>query len=127
MPPIYLREEVVRETLRWVAAQASGSTIVFDYVEAKVIKFITTVDLTQLPEAAQQVIARLRRLEAGEPWIFGIPDAGEREFLAPLGLELLPISGEETRKRFFTRSDGTPYLSLPPRLPGYWLADVVVG
>ena len=126
---MYLPEEAVKETFRWVAAQASGSTIVFDYVEAKVIKFITTADLTQLPEAAQQAIGRLRKLEAGEPWIFGIPDAGEREFLAQLGLELreqIPISGEETSKRFLTRSDGTPYLTLPPRPPGYWLAEALV-
>jgi len=122
---MYLPEAAVEETLRWVAAQASGSTIIFDFVGAMVIKFFTTVDLTLLPEAAQQAIGRLLKLTAGEPWIFGLPDAGEREFLAKLGLELrklLPISGEEAMKRFLTRSDGTPYISLPPSpgglLPG---------
>jgi methyltransferase (TIGR00027 family) len=126
---MYLPEAAVEETLRWVAAQASGSTIIFDFVGAMVIKFFTTVDLTQLPEAAQQAIGRLLKLTAGEPWIFGLPDAGEREFLAKLGLELrklLPITGEEAVKRFLTRSDGTPFLSLPPRPPGYSLAEAVV-
>jgi methyltransferase (TIGR00027 family) len=126
---MYLPEEAVEETLRWVAAQAPASTIIFDFVGAMVIKFLASVDLTKLPEAARQAIGRLQKLTAGEPWIFGLPDAGEREFLAKLGLELrevLPISGEEAMKRFLTRSDGTPYMSLPPRPPGYCLAEAVV-
>jgi methyltransferase (TIGR00027 family) len=126
---MYLPEEAVEQTLRWVAAQAPGSAIVFDFVGAMVIKFFASVDLTTLPEAARQAIGRLQKLTAGEPWIFGIPDAGEREFLAKLGLELrevLPIGGEESMKRFLTRSDGTPYMSLPPRPPGYCLAEAVV-
>ena len=112
-----------------MAAQAPGSTIILDYVGAMVINFFATVDLTKLPEAAQQAIGRLLKLTAGEPWIFGIPDAGEREFLAKLGLELrevVPIGGEKSMKRFLTRSDGTPYITLPPRPPGYFLAEAVV-
>jgi methyltransferase (TIGR00027 family) len=94
---MYLPEAAVEATLRWVAAQAPGSTIVFDFVGAMVIKFMTTVDLNVLPEAAKRAISRLRELIAGEPWIFGIPDTGEREFLSKLGLELreaLPLGVE---------------------------------
>ena len=126
---MYLPETAVEETLRWVAAQTPGSTILLDYVGAIVIKFFATVDLTQLPEAAKQAIGRLLKLTAGEPWIFGLPDAGEREFLAKLGLELrevLPIGTEESMKRYLTHSDGTPYMTLPPRPPGYFLAEAVV-
>ncbi len=133
---MYLPEAAVEETLRWVASQAPGSTIVFDFVGAMVIKFMTTVDLNVLPEAAKRAISRLRELIAGEPWIFGIPDTGEREFLGKLGLELresLPLGGPESLKRYLTRSDGTPYIPIPPQQQqyqaqrgGYGLAEAVV-
>jgi methyltransferase (TIGR00027 family) len=133
---MYLPEAAVEETLRWVAGQAPGSTIIFDFVGAMVIQFMATTDLSMFPEAAQKAFERLRRLTAGEPWIFGLPDTGEREFLAKLGLELhalLPIGGEESMKRFLTRSDGTPYLPVPPpqqqaqsQRGGYCLAEAFV-
>lgn len=126
---MYLPEEAVEETLRWVAAQAPGSLIVLDYVGAMVIQFFATVNLSALPEAARVAIGRLLRLTENEPWIFGLPDSGESEFLAKLGLELrkvLPIGGEESMKRYLTRGDGTPYITLPPRPPGYFLAEAVV-
>ena len=114
---MYLPEAAVEETLRWVAAQAPGSTIVFDFVGAMIVKFMATADLSNFPEAARKAFERLRKLVAGEPWIFGIPDSSEREFLGKLGLEvreLLPIGGPESMSRYLTRSDGTPYLPLPP-------------
>jgi methyltransferase (TIGR00027 family) len=133
---MYLPEAAVEETLRWVAMQAPGSTIIFDFVGAMVIRFLATVDLNVLPEAAKQAISRLQRLEAGEPWIFGIPDTGEREFLGKLGLELreaLPMGGEESLKRYLTRSDGTPYIPIPTpqqqyqaQRGGYCLAEAFV-
>jgi methyltransferase (TIGR00027 family) len=133
---MYLPEAAVEETLRWVAGQAPGSTIVFDFVGAMIIKFMTSVDLSMLPEAARQAIARLRRLTAGEPWIFGIPEIGEREFINKLGLELreaLPLGGAESLQRYLTRSDGTPYIPIPTpqqqyqgQRGGYGLAEAVV-
>lgn len=133
---MYLPEAAVEETLRWVAAQAPGSAIVFDFIGAMILNFMTTVDLNQLPEVAKLAISRLQRLEAGEPWIFGFPDAGEREFLGKLGLELrelLPLGGQESMKRYLTRGDGTPYLPIPPpqqqaqaQRGGYCLAEAVV-
>ena len=133
---MYLPEAAVEETLRWVAAQAPGSTIVFDFVGAMVVKFMATADLSQFPEAAKKAIERLRKLVAGEPWIFGLPDASEQEFLGKLGLELrklLPLGGEESMKRYLTRSDGTPYIPIPPpqqqyqsQRGGYCLAEAVV-
>jgi methyltransferase (TIGR00027 family) len=133
---MYLPETAVEETLRWVAIQAPGSTIVFDFVGAMIVKFMSTADLSMFPEAAKQAIARLRRLTAGEPWIFGIPDIGEEEFLRKQGLELheaLPLGGPESLKRYLTRSDGTPYIPIPPpqqqyqgQRGGYGLAEAVV-
>jgi len=133
---MYLPEEAVEETLRWVAAQATGSTIIFDFMGAMIVKFMATADLSAFPEAAQKAFERLRRLTAGEPWIFGIPDDGEREFLNKLGLELrelLPVGGEESMKRYLTRSDGTPYITIPTaqqqaqaRRGGYCLAEAFV-
>jgi len=119
-----------------VAAQATGSTIIFDFMGAMIVKFMATADLSAFPEAAQKAFERLRRLTAGEPWIFGIPDDGEREFLNKLGLELrelLPVGGEESMKRYLTRSDGTPYITIPTaqqqaqaRRGGYCLAEAFV-
>ena len=133
---MYLPEETVEATLRWVAAQTPGSTIIFDFMGAMIVKFMATADLSTFPEAAQKAFDRLRKLTAGEPWIFGIPDDGEREFLNKLGLELrelLPVGGEESMKRYLTRSDGTPYITIPPaqqqaqaRRGGYCLAEAVV-
>lgn len=133
---MYLPEEAVEATLRWVAAQASGSTIIFDFLGAAIVKFMASADLSTFPEAAQKAFERLRRLTAGEPWIFGLPDEGERKFLGKLGLdlrELLPVGGEESMKRYLTRSDGTPYVPIPSpqqqaqaRRGGYCLAEAVV-
>lgn len=114
---MYLPDEAIAETLRWVGQQAPGSVIVFDYVYRGAIEFLAKVDLSQLPEPAQRSIGRLRKLEAGEPWIFGIPAGTETEFLAGFGLTLqglMPIGGEESRKRYLFRSDGSFYIKLPP-------------
>jgi methyltransferase (TIGR00027 family) len=114
---MYLPEAAIEETLRWIGAQASGSTIVFDFVYRAVIDFMANMQVDHLPEQARQAIARIRKLEAGEPWVFGIPNGAEAEFLGKFGLtvqELMPIGGEESRKRYLTRSDGSFYFPLPP-------------
>jgi methyltransferase (TIGR00027 family) len=133
---MYLPEAAVEETLRWVAEQTPGSTIIFDFVGAMLIQFMATADLSKFPEAAQKAFERIRRLTSGEPWIFGLPDTKEREFLGKLGLELqalLPVGGEESMKRYLTRSDGTPYIQVAPtqqqaqsQRGGYCLAEAVV-
>jgi methyltransferase (TIGR00027 family) len=132
---MYLPEAAVEETLRWVAAQAPGSTIIFDFVGAMVIQFMANIPWDKLPEVAKKGVERLQRLEAGEPWIFGLPE-DEKEFLRKLGLELrelLPIGGQESMKRYLTRSDGTPYIPIPPpqqqyqsQRGGYCLAEAFV-
>ena len=133
---MYLPEAAVEQTLRWVAAQAPGSTIIFDFVGAKLIQFLASIDINQLPEPAKQAVSRLQRLEMGEPWIFGVPDEQEREFLARLGLELreiLPIGGQDSMKRYLTRADGTPFIPMTApqqqaqsQRGGYCLAEAIV-
>jgi methyltransferase (TIGR00027 family) len=136
---MYLPETAIEETLRWIAAQAPGSMLIFDFVYRATIDFVASASFGHLPERAQQAIARVRRLEAGEPWIFGIPNGGEAEFLGKFGLTvsaLLPVGGEESRRRYLTRSDGSFYFPLPPGVqrptvgaaanPSYCLAEARV-
>jgi hypothetical protein len=67
---------------------------------------------------------------AGEPFIFGLPDDGEREFLRSVGLEaagFLAIRGPEATKQYTTRRDGSTF-NLPSSSgrPYYWLTEAVV-
>jgi hypothetical protein len=55
-------------------------------------------------------VQRFLTLISDEPWLFGLPVEGEQAFLRELGLELreaFAIGGEESLKRYVTRSDGT--------------------
>jgi methyltransferase (TIGR00027 family) len=136
---MYLPETAIEDTLRWIGAQAPGSTVVFDYVYRSVIDFLANMSVDHLPEQARQAVTRIQKLEVGEPWIFGIPNGAETAFLATFGLtvrELMPIGGEESRKRYLTRSDGSFYIPLPPGVerptagaaanPAYCLAEARV-
>jgi methyltransferase (TIGR00027 family) len=127
---MYLPEDAVRETLRWVASQAPGSEIVFDFVYAAAIQWMATVSIDALPETFRPAVQRLLKLLEAEPWLSGLPDNREREFLKDLGLEmgeLLPVGGEESVKRYLTRQDGTIFGLIPasPRTT-YCLAEATV-
>src|SRR5215218_9748984 len=66
--------------------------------------------MTKVPEAAKPFLQRFLDLTRDEPWIFGLPLRGEREYLAEFGLELreaFVIGGEESIKRYLTRADGS--------------------
>jgi hypothetical protein len=55
-------------------------------------------------------VERFLELTRDEPWVFGLPVGGEREYLRELGLELgevLTIGGEESLRRYVTKADGT--------------------
>jgi hypothetical protein len=112
---------------------------VFDFVYRAVIDFMANISLEHLPEQARLAVARVQKLEVGEPWIFGIPNGNEREYLAKFGLrvcELLPIGGEESQRPYLTRSDGSFYFPLSSGMqrspvgatanPSYRLAEAVV-
>jgi len=110
---MYLTEDAVAETLTWIAAQATGSVLVFDFVYRSVLEFLKSANIDRLPEDVQRAVNRIRKLEVGEPWLFGIPNGEEKEFLARFGLtlvNLLPLGSEEAIKRYLTRSDGSFYV-----------------
>jgi methyltransferase (TIGR00027 family) len=107
---MYLPEEAVRETLRFVASHPAGSGIVFDFVYRAMIDMLARIDMANIPQAQKPYVQRFLNLIKDEPWVFGIPVGGEREFLADFGLELreaFVIGGEESLKRYVTRADGT--------------------
>ncbi len=107
---MYLPEEAARKTLQFVAAHPAGSVIVFDFVYRAMIDMLARIDLATLPAAAKPFVERFLKLIKDEPWVFGLPVAGEREFLGGLGLELreaFAIGGEESIARYLTRADGT--------------------
>jgi methyltransferase (TIGR00027 family) len=107
---MYLPEEAVRSTFRFVAAQPPGSGIVFDYVYRAMIDTIAQIDMANVPKAAKPFVERFLNLTRDEPWVFGLPVGGEREFLGEFGLELreaLMVGGEDSIKRYVTKADGT--------------------
>jgi methyltransferase (TIGR00027 family) len=107
---MYVPEESVGATLRFVGSQPPGSGIVFDFVYRAMIDLIANIDLNTMPAAARAFANRFMDLIKDEPWVFGVPVGGEREFLANCGLalrEVLMVGGEESLKRFVTRADGT--------------------
>jgi methyltransferase (TIGR00027 family) len=107
---MYLPEEAVRSTLRFVAAHPAGSAIVFDFVYRAMIDMIAQIDMANVPAVAKPFVERFLKLTRDEPWVFGLPVGGEREFLRDFGLELreaFTIGGEESLERYLTKADGT--------------------
>ena len=107
---MYLPEEAARGTFRFVAGHPPGSAIVFDFVYRPMVDMIANIDMAKVPPAARPFVERFMNLIRDEPWVFGLPVGGEREFLREFGLELreaLTIGGEESVKRYLTKADGT--------------------
>jgi methyltransferase (TIGR00027 family) len=128
---MYLPGDVVRDVLRWFAGNAApGSTIIFDYAYDSVIRMFDSIDPEKLDEQAKQGLMRFRRLTAGEPWLFGLPDKGEEGFLRDLGLELRKVMGltsAEAVENYLTRADGSTFGSAPPtERQGYLILEAAV-
>jgi len=128
---MYLPAEAVQATLRWVASNAaSESTIVFDYTYETAIKLMRDLDPDKLPASAKESAMRFRSLMSDEPWIFGLPDKAEREFLADLGLELRKVLGmnsTEAVETYLTRPDGTIFGTYPAtERQGYLILEAAV-
>lgn len=107
---MYVPEEGVRATLRYVADHPAGSAIVFDFVYRPMVEMLRSLDLARTPDAFKPYVQRFLDLIRDEPWVFGISPGGERAFLAECGLELretLAIGGEDSIKRYLTKADGT--------------------
>jgi methyltransferase (TIGR00027 family) len=107
---MYLPEEAVRSTFRFVGTHPPASGIVFDYVYRTMIDMLARIDMAAVPKAAKRFVERFLNLIRDEPWVFGFPVDGEREFLSEFGLELretLMVNGEDSIKRYLTRANGT--------------------
>jgi methyltransferase (TIGR00027 family) len=107
---MYVPEEGVRATLRYVAGHPPGSAIVFDFMYRPMVDMLRSIDWARVPESFKPYVERFLELIKDEPWVFGIPVDGERTFLRDAGLdlvELLTIGGEESLKRYATKADGT--------------------
>jgi methyltransferase (TIGR00027 family) len=107
---MYVPEEGVRATLRYVAGHPAGSAIVFDFMYRPMIDMLGNIDWAMVPDSFKPYVQRFLDLIKDEPWVFGIPVGGERTFLSDVGLELrdaLTIGGEESIKRYATKADGT--------------------
>jgi methyltransferase (TIGR00027 family) len=112
---MYLPEAAVRETLRWIARQAPGSSVVFDFAYRTLIDFMEQIKLGWEPpnEAARVGVARLRQINAwGEPWIFGVPADQSKEFVTELGLEhreTLSMSSTDAARRYLGWNEDAPF------------------
>ena len=107
---MYVREEPLRDTFRFFAAHAPGSSVVFDFATRAMIDGMNALDLQRIPPAARGPVERIMKMIEHEPWVFGIPLDSEKEFLSGLGLtlrEMLTIGSEESVRRYLTRADGT--------------------
>ena len=107
---MYLPEDALRDTLQFVVSHPAGSAIVFDFVYQSLIDMFHEADMENANPVAKRIMQRFRNMIRDEPWIFGFPLEGERQYLAELGMDLrevMPIRGEEADRRFLTRADGT--------------------
>lgn len=107
---MYVEEESLRATFRFLATHAPGSSVVFDYATRAMIEGMKALDIQKLPPAARPAFEKFLNMIQHEPWVFGIPMGTERKFLAEAGLELremLTVGSEESVRRYLTRADGT--------------------
>ena len=107
---MYVPEDGVRATLRYVAGHPAGSAIVFDFMYRPMVDMLKNIDWARVPESFKPYVQRFLELIKDEPWVFGIPVGTERTFLNEVGLDLrevLTIGGEESIKRYATKANGT--------------------
>jgi methyltransferase (TIGR00027 family) len=107
---MYLPEEALQSTLRFVASHPPGSSLVFDFATRAMVDGIQRIDRATLPPAARASMERFLDMIRDEPWLSGIPLDEEKAYLANVGLELrefVTIGDEESEARYLTRRDGT--------------------
>ncbi|RQS60993.1 class I SAM-dependent methyltransferase [Burkholderia sp. Bp8963] len=97
---IYLDEEAVLETLRFIASCAAGSAVVFDYV-------VTPSLLTPMERLGMELV-RAKVAESGEPWKTCFDPASLADKLRSLGFgEANNVSPENLNDIYLTgRKDG---------------------
>jgi len=107
---MYLPEDALKTTLRFIANHVPGSSLVFDFATRAMVEGIQRIDLASMPAMARASTERFLDMIRDEPWLFGIPLDEEKSYLAALGLELgemVTIGGEDSVARYLRRPDGT--------------------
>ncbi|RSN29141.1 SAM-dependent methyltransferase [Amycolatopsis sp. WAC 04169] len=95
----YLKQRGVEATLRWLAAQSPGSSIVFDYCWQEVLD-----DPGQIPEADEAMRDVASR---GEPWLSGIPRGTAASFVHAFGLSVVEdLDLADGQARYLTLPNG---------------------
>ncbi len=128
---MYLPEAAVRDTLGWISQQAPGSALVFDFAYRGLIDFIAqSMDPNSVApnEYARVGMERLRQITKwGEPWIFGIPNDGSKEYVNELGLEhreTLAMASTEAAQRYLGWTEQAPFPAAIRQF--YAIAEVAV-
>jgi methyltransferase (TIGR00027 family) len=107
---MYMPEEALRALFGFIASHPKGSSVVFDFASRATVDGIRQINLATVPPAARPFVERFLSMTENEPWLFGFPVDGEREFVASVGLtlrETVTIGSEASIKRYLTRADGT--------------------
>jgi len=124
---MYLEENALRAIFRFVAMHPHGSCIVFDIATPARVQEMNNLDVRNVPTSMRSQVERMANMFRDEPWLFGLPVNGEREFLAGIGLQLgetITIGGQVSTTRYLMHSDGTTvgarnikHLTVPSRAP----------
>ena len=100
---MYVPEDRMTATLRDIAhISAPGSTLLLEYMNRAGLDVMIRHPTGMIKNA----------FDWGERFVFGVPDAQDREFFRATGLELgeaLKIGSPESVKRYATRADGSQY------------------
>jgi len=92
----YLPDEAVEKTFSAIRRAArKDDSLIFTYVDEAVLHG----DHDRFPEAAKWLRGTAKR---GEPWIFGLPPSGLRQYLLTRGFSLVSdLSAREAGERYF--------------------------
>jgi methyltransferase (TIGR00027 family) len=127
---MYLPAAAVSDTLRWIAQQAPGSMITFDFADEALIDLIARARQGEPPadDRAKLVMDRLRQIAGwGEPWIFGVPTNESARYIQEQGLEhreTLGMASIEAAKRYLGWTEDRPYPAAIRQM--YKIAEAVV-
>ncbi len=97
----YISAEAVEATLRFIRDQsAPGSSVVFDYLTLGSIQ----EDWKKYPDAQRLSFWVKYR---GEPFVFGIPEEQEQQWIEQRGLKMISdLNREDLEERYLTMSNG---------------------